>query len=749
MLLKTPTRSLFAILYKGALPACCLLLAAGASAQDSEHVAALGDSPQQHFQSAQTFQIAGDFDKAAAEYREAITRSLQQLGNLRVSHKDYGGGADLLEKALKVLPTALATRVDLGIAKFKAGDFEAAKKDVEAALQQDAHNIRALNLAGKIYFMQGNFQSAADTLQSALQLQPDFDIGYTLAVADLELKKPTPAGVIFDEMLSASKPSASLQALIGIAYRETGYLEQAIIHLNKSIALDGKNPRTYTALGLAYFLRGPDSYAQAQEQFLAGLALAPHDYTDCYYLGMMGARQKKFAESAHWFEEAAAARQSDPDVYMRLGQVQLDAGHFEQAMAALQQSLKLSPREESTPGAALIHELLGKGFEGMGRRSEAEGELARAKQIHDQIHSVPGHAKDAQPSSESYGQQELRSVLLQVPRTSTPLSGDEKQYVKQLSELLGQSYDSWGVIDARSGRYASASDEFAQAAHWNPEIQGLDKKWGLAAFRANKYDEAIPPLDRQTRRTPNDLVLRETLGICYFMTDKFSQASNVFLPVLDKMSSNPGVLYAAGVSLARNGHSRDASKLFSRMLQDNPNVPEVHMLLGEAHSDLAEYPDALGEFARALELDPKLAEAHYYTGIVRFKQGQMDEAAQEFQTELDLHPGSSNAMYQLAVVRLEQQRPDETISLLTGVLTRSPNNSDARYQMGKAMLEKGDLKGAIANLEAAVHVQPKDYSYYQLSLAYRRDGRIQESQQALQMYEHLKQKSPPSDTSAQ
>jgi Flp pilus assembly protein TadD len=54
------------------------------------------------------------------------------------------------------------------------------------------------------------------------------------------------------------------------------------------------------------------------------------------------------------------------------------------------------------------------------------------------------------------------------------------------------------------------------------------------------------------------------------------------------------------------------------------------------------------------------------------------------------------------------------------------------------MLEKGDTKAAIQDLETAVRLQPSAaYSYYQLSLAYRRDGRVEEAQQTLKKYQAL------------
>jgi len=695
------------------------------------------------FQSAQTFQLAGDYDRAAAEYREAIALALEQLGNLRVSHQDYADGAGLLSQAVQISPNLSDARIDLGIAKFRAGDLEAASAEAEAVLAKDTQNSRALNLAGKIFFLQGNYEAAAERLQKALQLDPDFDIGYTLALAQLELKKPAEAGIIFDEMLNSSKPSSSLEALIGIAYRETGYPDQAIAHLKRSVALDAKSARSHIALGLAYFLKGADHYSAAREEFLTGLAITPGDYTACYYNGVMAAAEKKPSEAAKWFEQAAASGSGDPDVYFRLGQARFDAKDYERAVAALRRGLQLSQAANGS-GEPLVHELLGKALEALGRNQEAQAELDLAKRVRER---AAGDSRQAtQPASSA--QAELRHILLQGATRQSDMTPQEDRFSKETAALLAQSYDNLGVIDARAARFANAASEFAQAARWNPELPDIDRKWGMAAFRAEQYDQAIPPLERQLQRTPGDLHIREMLGVSYFMKDRFADASRVFTPELDRLSGNAGVLYAAGVSLSRSGNSAGAAKMFARMLKENSNVPQVHLLLGQAHSESGEYAEAVTELSRALELDPKLPEAHYSRGIVRFKQGQMDEAAREFQAELALNANSLPSLYQLAVVRLAQQQRDEAIGLLKRVLQESPGNPDARYQLGKALLEKGDVKGAIENLEASVRTQPKDYSYYQLSLAYRRDGRLPDAQQALRMYEQLKRK-PASGNPAQ
>ena len=727
---------------------CCLLPAFGATAQENAKPVSEANSPEQAFQSAQTFQVAGDYERADAAYHEAISGALQRLGNLRVSKKEFAEGIDLLGRAVQAAPARVAARVDLAIAYFQNRDFEKARAETEAALETDPKDVRALNLAGKVYFMKGDFASAAARLESALRLQPDFDTGYLLALADLELKNPVPAGVIFDEMQASSRPSASMHVLIGLAYRETGYLDQAAIHFAKAIELEPEKARVRSSLGLTYYLQGPQNYEKAREQFVAELSKTPDDYTSRYYLGMIAEKEQKPDESEKWFEQVAAARPDDPDAFFRLGQASLDAGHSEKALAALQNSLAIATHEGDHPDAAEAHELIAKALEKLGRHAEAESELAQAKQLRSkQARRGSQQTPDAATGSgetaamSGSGQQELRSMLMRAPHGSEPPSSQEAEYVKRISAILGEAYHNLGVIDARAARYSNAEDEFAEAARWNPKIESLDRNWGLAAFRAERYEHAIGPLERLLHQTPKDAGVRQMLGLSYYMTDQFAKSAETFRPIVNELPDNPGMLYAAGFALVRSGDSVAGGKLFSRMLEHGANSPEVHLMVGQAYYGQSQYPEALLEFQRALELNKSLAEAHYFIGMVYFKQGKLDQAVQELSAELAVNSRSVPAMYQLAYVRLEQRQTDEAIRLLNAVLAEKPVYGDAHYQLGKALLDKGDAREAIQHLERATQLQPaQSYGYYQLSLAYRRAGRAEDADKALRTYQQLKEK---------
>lgn len=737
----------------GLAAGCCLLAAFRILAQGKTLAPAEADSPHSPelaFQSAQTFQVAGDYDKAAAAYREAIVGALRRLGNLRLSKREYAEGVDLLNRAVQMDPTRAAPHVDLAIASFTIHDLEKAKTEIETALQQDAHDLRALNLAGKIYFMRGEFQLAAERLEAALQLQSDFDTAYLMALADLELKKTAPANVILDEMLASGKPDASTYVLIGLAFRETGYFEQAASHFRKAIELEPKKPRVRAALGLTFFLQGPENYTKAREQFWAELSVTPDDETSLRYLGVIAASEKKPADAEAWFERAVAAHPDQRDALFRLGQTYFNERKWEQAATALEKALSVSTPSGDLADPALPHELLSKALEQLGRLKEADSEAAQAAQIRSQQQArseaqqrtgspkVPGDHQEMGSSSP----QELRSLLLEAPRKAELPKAQESEYIKQMSGLLGEAYHNLAVISARASHYAEATDEFAEAAHWNPNIDRLDHNWGLAAFRAQRYDQAVVPLEREHRRTPNDASVRQMLGLSYYMTDQFAKSADVFRPILEQLPDNPGLLYAAGVAFLRSGDSATGSKIFSRMLEHGSDTPEVHLMIGQAFYEQSKYPEALAEFQHSLKANPRMPEAHYSMGMIYLKQGRLDEAASEFNAELALDPKSPSAKYQLAYVKLQLHQTEEAIQLLNDVVGQKPSYGDAHYQLGKALLDQGDTEGAIRQLETATRLQPAQaYGYYQLSLAYRRMGRVEEAEKALRTYQELKDKS--------
>jgi tetratricopeptide (TPR) repeat protein len=677
------------------------------------------DAAQQHFDSAQTYQLAGDFDRAAQEYRRAIAIGLDHLGNLRAARQDYPGAEQLLQQAMAADPDNPDPAVDLAITELYSGDMPKAEADAKAVLQKNPDHFRARALLGKIDFLRGNYEAAADELHTALGLATDFDIAYSLALADLELKKTSLATVLFDEMKNSLPEGAQLHVLIGRAFLTTGYPQLATKEFEHATALDPKYPYAHFYLGLASLLS-----AQAPD--------VPR-----------GESQLELSKAETSLQEAIKSQPEDSRAFFYLGQCYASEQQWAKSANAYRSVIKLTPPAQQMDGAmAGAYEGLAEAQRKLGKEEEAAAESAKAQRIRASL-PKDGAGAPGSGSGKTTGdsnQQELHSMMLRPGDSEPSDARTEAAYTKSVSLLLGQAYHNLGVINARASRYPQAAEDFSQAAKWEPSIPNLDRNWGVAAFRAEKYDEAAGPLERELSRTPNDRSIREMLGICYYMADKFAESAEMLRPVLDQLSDNAGLLYAAGVSLVRSGDAKNGARVFSRMLEKDQNVPAVHLMLGQAYAQQQNYGEALAEFARALQLDPHTAEAHYQSGMVALKQGKLDTSADQFRQELSVNPGYIPAEYQLGYVRLQMHQADEAIPLLQDVVSRQPDHSDAHYELGKALLEQGKVKDAIQDLETSIRQHPTDYAYYQLSVAYRREGRGNDADQAVVMYQKLRPK---------
>jgi tetratricopeptide (TPR) repeat protein len=704
----------------------------------------------QHYSAAQTFQLGGDFERAQAEYIQVLTLALQRMGNLVAAEKgDPEEAAGLLEEAVQADPANAGARIDLALVYFRAGHLDKASAQAGEVVKTDPHNVRALQLLGNVEFAQGNFTEATEHLHTALGLQGNFETAYSLALAYLSQHKLAETRLLFDELLNDMGSTPQLHVLLGRAYRETGYLDEAIREFKKAIELDPHYPRVHYYLALAYLAQGEkERFPTARPLFEQELAINPTEFFSTFFLGIIHLEDRDFPTAEDYLKKAVQLQPDNPDPLLYLGQVYFERNHPELAIETLRRSIDLTTDPSHNHyQVSKAYTMIGQILLKMGKQQEAEAELKRSQELRALAFQSDKERQDAQERGqhellpELQNSQEKPAFLENRPPLSAAERAKGAELSRTLAEILANAYNNLGVIQARRERYAQASDYFRNASHWKPDLRGLQRNWGLASFRAQRFEEAIAPLASQVANQADDAKARDALGISYFMTDKFAETVKVFQPVLANLSDDPGVLYALGVSLVRSGDSVTAARVFRSMIEKNPNLAEIHVLLGQADADQDQYTPAVAEFSRALELDPKVEGAHFGWGIILLHQGKIDDAVQEFRAELVAHPGDARAKYHVAYCLLMQLQKDQAFTLLSEVVRDTPDYADAQYQLGKLLLERGNVKAAIEKLETAVRLDPtKDYNFYWLSAAYRRDGRLADAQHVLEAYQKLKEK---------
>jgi len=84
----------------------------------------------------------------------------------------------------------------------------------------------------------------------------------------------------------------------------------------------------------------------------------------------------------------------------------------------------------------------------------------------------------------------------------------------------------------KDSKFAEAAAFFKQAHAWNPALPGLDRNWGFAAYRAELYSDAVPPLERQLAAHSDDAFARQILGLSYFVQENYEKTTGVLRPLL-------------------------------------------------------------------------------------------------------------------------------------------------------------------------------------------------------------------------
>ena len=234
--------------------------------------------------------------------------------------------------------------------------------------------------------------------------------------------------------------------------------------------------------------------------------------------------------------------------------------------------------------------------------------------------------------------------------------------------------------------------------------------------------------------------------------------------------------YFLGYVELRQRRIGESIKALAKSLELNANNAEAHKVLGRALSIIGRYDKATQEFEEALRLDPTSAEVHYNFGRVYAIQDDFHRARREFEKAIQLDPNymeAYNALgfamealgddaaaltdYQTAV-RLNQERRgqfdavyvnlsgyynrrgnlDLAVEYANKALELNPKSDLAYFQIAKACRTREDWKGVTDALEKAIAIKPSSAQYhYVLGGAYRKLGKIKESEQALETFREL------------
>ena len=712
---------------------------------------AQSDLFRRHYEAAQSYQRAGNYAAAEAEFKIILAESYLRLGRIYSAENKYQPAADALKTATSVRPDSTEGLIELSIAYFHTGEFSKAVEPLQRAVAADPQNAGAHHMLGKTWFMMSEFEKAATELQTALKLAPnDYDAEYTLGLAYLKQKNVPQAKQLYERMAQRLGNRPALRVLIGRAYRETGYLAESIEEFKAAIALDPHFPRVHYYLGLTYLYKdGAARISEAMEEFKVELAENPDEYFANFYLGILYIMDRKWDEAIALLEKAVRKQPNNPDPYFHLGQAYQGAAKHQQAIDVLQKCIALNPSlEHNDYQVTTAHYRLGQSLLKVGRTAEGEKELQTSADLKSKGFKMDEKKVSAFLSGNHPPDRDGKTELVKAEGVvAEPLALDQKTIDKLKSEetlfakVAAAAHNSIGLLRAEQQDFREAAVQFAQAAKLNPNQVGLNYNLGLAYFKSEAYKDAIPPLEYELKVGPNNVGIKQLLGLSYFATENYARAAVLLQDVVAVKTQDAALYYPYALSLLKDGKIEAGTRAIEQMVLVGGDSPQVHILLSQANYERGDTAKALEELRTALALDDKVRLAHFYSGLIYLKDGKMDQAAREFESELALNPNDLTAKYHLGFVALAQQQTERGVKLMRDVIRERPDFADAYYELGKALLQQGDVAASVENLETAAKLKPNQaHVHYQLGRAYIAAGRKKEGESQLEFSRELKEK---------
>jgi tetratricopeptide (TPR) repeat protein len=530
-----------------------------------------------------------------------------------------------------------------------------------------------------------------------------------------------------------------------------GNLEGALPYFEQAVKDDPARDEAWRYLGLTY--EGLRQWEKALEAFDRNVELDDRASEAQRGRGAALAMLDRKEEAVAAYRTAMDLNRKFPRAALELGDLLISMERYDEAYEVFTLGTKWG--KDTKP---LFYEGLGRTEAARGNMKEAEVQILKAREME------PENPRFHRALGDLYFDREIASLAIVSYQQAIDLAPDDVISRYAMARAL-----------AREARYNEALDQYKKITELDPNFADAYLEMGelylLASDRNRAFlDDAVTNLEHYRELEPADPEGAILLGRAYYKAKRPDEARTLLEPVAQagNLDAQGHAVYArilyeskqwteaaehfpAGekyldhTDFRRWAHALRQSDQFAladtvylaRWEADStagePLEKASDWLLesGKMHyregkRDSTEYDVAIERFTRKIELDPTSDEAYYYMGLSLRQQEHLSEAVEPLSKAVELKPDKADRRFWLAVTynTLKQDSLAQVQFREASALDDSTViGAISRQQLGYFRLLEKDWNGAIALLEVASEISPKQVqTWVWLGQAYQNSG---------------------------
>ncbi|MFQ5847444.1 MAG: tetratricopeptide repeat protein [Candidatus Methylomirabilales bacterium] len=480
--------------------------------------------------------------------------------------------------------------------------------------------------------------------------------------------------------------AAYYEFLLGGLAENRGDLRAALRHYKAALALDPDSLAIRLALAGLYMQHGV--FRQAIDVAEEILSVDPENVEAHLLLATAYENIRNGRMAERYYRETLRLQPNRADVYLRLGNLYTRARKYAEAVEAYRKAMARDPD-----------------------LYQARYNLARVLLETDQAEEAIAH---------------LQQVLELRPGFD------------QASLLLGLTYE-------QQGEWERAREVYRKSLQEDPTNRSFRERLAGTYLRSGDPAGALAELQRIADDHPEDLALRNRIGLLLIELRRYAEAQQLLEEVLAQDQDNREAQFYLAISLEGQEQYEEAFAALTKIPSGGERYSDVLIHKGFVLGHLDRLDEALAAFEGAARLKPEDGNARYLVGVTQLRRKEYGQAAKTLEEAVHLNPNNANYHYQLGAAYERNRELEKAEHAFRQTLKMNPKHADAYNYLGYMFADEGiHLAESVVLIKKALELDPNNGAFVDsLGWAYYKLGRLDEALRELKRAVTLLKKEDP------